>query len=215
MGYLDEPLKTYSDALASGNPTPGGGSAAALVGALGAALNSMVANFTVGREKFAAVDAQVRSLLAESERLRTDLERLTQADTEAYAQVSAAYKMPRDTDDEKAARQEAIQKALKAAAQVPMQAVRACHRVLQIANELLTAGNPNLITDVGVSARFALAALECAVLNAEINLIHIKDKAFVEASFDSMKPLLAEGEQLGKDVWHAVIHNVREGVNKK
>jgi len=215
MGYLNESLKTYSDALASGNPTPGGGSAAALVGALGAALNSMVANFTVGREKFAAVDAQVRDLLAESERLRVHLERLAQADTEAYAQVSAAYKMPRDTDDEKTARQAAIQEALKAAAQVPMQAVRACHRVLEIANELLTTGNPNLITDVGVAARFALAALECATLNAEINLIHIKDRPYVEASFDSMKPLLAEGERLGRDVWHAVIHKMKEGVNKK
>jgi formiminotetrahydrofolate cyclodeaminase len=215
MGYLNESLKIYSDALASGNPTPGGGSAAALVGALGAALNSMVANFTVGREKFAAVDAQVRDLLAESERLRAHLERLAQADTEAYAQVSAAYKMPRDTDDEKTARQAAIQEALKAAAQVPMQAVRACHRVLEIANELLTTGNPNLITDVGVAARFALAALECATLNAEINLIHIKDRPYVEASFDSMKPLLAEGERLGRDVWHAVIHKVKEGVNKK
>jgi len=84
MGYLEEPLKGYGDALASGKPTPGGGSAAALVGALGAALNSMVANFTVGREKFAAVEEDVRALLEESERLRGELERLTQADTEAY-----------------------------------------------------------------------------------------------------------------------------------
>jgi formiminotetrahydrofolate cyclodeaminase len=215
MGYLEEPLKTYTDALASGAPTPGGGSAAALVGALGAALNSMVANFTVGREKFAAVDAQVRELLAESERLRADLERLTQADTEAYSRVSAVGKMPRDTEDQKAARQEAMQEALKAAAQVPMEAVRACHRVLKIAAELLDSGNPNLVTDVGVAARFGLAAMECATLNAEINLIHIKDKAYVDACFDSMKPLLQEGERLGKDLWHAVIHRMREGVNKK
>jgi len=215
MGYLEEPLKTYTDALASGGPTPGGGSAAALVGALGAALNSMVANFTVGREKFAAVDAQVRELLAESERLRADLERLTQADTEAYSRVSAVGKMPRDTEDQKAARQEAMQEALKAAAQVPMEAVRACHRVLKIAAELLDSGNPNLVTDVGVAARFGLAAMECATLNAEINLIHIRDKAYVDACFDSMKPLLQEGERLGKDLWHAVIHRMREGVNKK
>jgi formiminotetrahydrofolate cyclodeaminase len=215
MGYLEESLKTYTDALASGGPTPGGGSAAALVGALGAALNSMVANFTVGREKFAAVDAQVRELLAESERLRADLERLTQADTEAYSRVSAVGKMPRDTEDQKAARQEAMQEALKAAAQVPMEAVRACHRVLKIAAELLDSGNPNLVTDVGVAARFGLAAMECATLNAEINLIHIKDKAYVDACFDSMKPLLQEGERLGKDLWHAVIHRMREGVNKK
>ncbi len=215
MGYLEKPLRTYTDALAGGGPTPGGGSAAALVGALGAALNSMVANFTVGREKFAAVDAEVRALLAQSEKLRADLERLTQADTEAYAQVAAAYKLPRDTDDQKAARQEAIQAALKTSAAVPVEAVRACHAVLRIAKELLDKGNPNLITDVGVAARFGLAAMECATLNAEINLIHIKDKAFVDTSFDAMKPLLAEGEELGRDIWHAVIHRVRDGVNGK
>ena len=95
MGYLEEPLKTYTDALASGSPTPGGGSAAALVGALGSALNSMVANFTVGREKFAEVEEDVRQLLAESEQLRAELERLTQADTEGYGQVSAAQRMQR------------------------------------------------------------------------------------------------------------------------
>jgi formiminotetrahydrofolate cyclodeaminase len=214
MAYLEEPLKHYSDALASGRPTPGGGSAAALVGALGAALNSMVANFTVGREKFAAVEAEVRELLAESERLRADLERLTQADTEAYGMVSRAYRMPRETEEEKAAREAAIQEALKAAAEVPRQAVGACRAVLKIAAQLLEKGNPNLITDVGVAAKFALAGMECATLNAEINLIHIKDSAYVEAAFSSMKPLIEEGERLAQQVWHEVIHRMRQGVKK-
>jgi len=211
MGYLAEPLKSYSDALASGNPTPGGGSAAALVGALGAALNSMVANFTVGREKFAAVEPQVRELLTENERLRAQLERLTQADTEAYGKVSEAYKMPRATEEEKTAREQAIQEALKAAAEVPRDTVVACHRVLQIAAGLADKGNPNLVTDVGVAVKFALAAMECAVLNVEINLIHIKDRAFVNACIKEMKPLLEEGEKLGKEVWHQVLQKVRQG----
>jgi formiminotetrahydrofolate cyclodeaminase len=214
MGYLEEPLQTYSDALASGQPTPGGGSAAALVGALGAALNSMVANFTVGREKFAAVEAEVRELLARNERVRADLERLTQADTEAYGLVSRAYQMPRGTDDERAAREAAIQEALKAAAQVPLEAVKACHAVMRIAEDLRTRGNPNLITDVGVAARLALAAMESAVLNAEINLIRIKDRAFVDAAFGSMKPLAEEGERLGREVWRQVIEQMRQGVKK-
>jgi formiminotetrahydrofolate cyclodeaminase len=214
MGYLEERLKSYTDALARGQPTPGGGSAAALVGALAAALTSMVANFTVGREKFAAVEAEVRQLLAESERLRAELERLTQADTEAYGLVSRAYKMARNTEDEKAAREAAIQAALREAAEVPRAAVQACRRVLKIAAGLVDKGNPNLITDVGVAAKFALAAMECATLNVEINLVHIRDQAYVSACLDAIKPLLVEGERLGQQIWHQVIQHVRQGVHR-
>jgi len=161
MDYLEESLKTYTDALASGAPTPGGGSAAALVGALGAALNSMVANFTVGREKFAAVEADAQRLLAKSEQLRASLERLTQADTQAYGDYSAASKMPRETEEQKAARTAAVQAALKAAAGVPREAAQAAMDVISVAEELMQIGNPNLITDVGCAVKFAVAALEC------------------------------------------------------
>jgi formiminotetrahydrofolate cyclodeaminase len=211
MEYLASPLHAYLDALASGEPTPGGGSAAALVGALGAALNSMVANFTVGREKFAAVEAEVRALLAECEALRAELQQLAQADTEAYGQYAAASKLPRTTDQQKAARTEAMQKALKAAAEVPRAAAVACHRVLQIAEALVDKGNPNLITDVGVAARFAAAALDCAALNLEINLIHIKDEEYVAARRKEMAPLLHEGARLGAEVWAQVSQRLKGG----
>jgi formiminotetrahydrofolate cyclodeaminase len=209
MGYLEEPLKHYTDMLASGAPAPGGGSAAALVGALGAALNSMVANFTVGRERFAAVDADVRQLLARSEDLRAVLERLTQADTEAYGRVAAAQKMPRDTGEQKAARTAAVPAALKAAAEVPREAVRAAWGVLEVAAELVEKGNPNLITDVGVAAKFGVAALECAALNVEINLAYIKDDAYNESVRDEMAPMLATGPGLGADVWAKVNERLR------
>jgi len=209
MGYLEEPLKTYSDALASGEATPGGGSAAALAGALGAALNSMVANFTVGKEKFAEVEEDVQRLLAESERLRGELERLTQADTEAYGQVAAAQKMPRETDEQKAARRTAMQEALKAAAEVPRAAVRACHGVLEVAGEMVEKGNPNLITDVGVAAKFALAAMECAALNVEINLAYIKDEDYNAACRQEIAPRLHAGTRLAGDVWEKVNRSVK------
>ncbi len=210
MGYLEEPLHTYVDALASGRPTPGGGSAAALVGALGAALNSMVANFTVGREKFAAVEEEVRELLARGEGLRMELQHLTQADTEAYAVVSAAYKMPRETEEQKAARDQAIQEALKRAAQVPLAAARACHEVLRIAAALVERGNPNLISDVGVAAKFALSGLECAVLNVEINLASIKDEEYIHRCIDELKPMVHESEARGREVWDEVIKRIRK-----
>jgi len=210
MDYLDGKLGEYVEALASGQPTPGGGSAAALVGALGAALNSMVANFTVGREKYAAVEEEVRALLAESERLRAELQRLTQADTEAYGGVSAASKLPKNTEEEKAARAAAIEEALKSAAAAPLAATRCSHAVLKVAAALVDKGNPNLITDVGVAAKFALAALECAVLNVEINLVSLKDQAYIKRINGELKPLVRESETLGREVWEKVILAVRK-----
>jgi len=209
MGYLQEPLKIYSDALASGQPTPGGGSGAALVGALGSALNSMVANFTVGREKYADVEADVQRLLAKSEELRAQLERLTQADTEAYGEVAAAQKLPRETDEQKAARTAALQEALKAAAAVPLEAAEAARNVLAVAAELVDIGNPNLITDVGVAAKFAVAAMECAALNVEINLAYIKDEQYNAAAREKLARMLGDGKTLGDGVWTKVQAKVR------
>jgi len=209
MGYLEEPLKTYTDALASGEPTPGGGSVAALAGALGAALNSMVANFTVGRKQYADVEDDVRTALAGSEELRNTLERLTQADTEAYGQFAAAQKMPRETDAQKAARKAAMQGALRTAASVPREVVRSGLQVLNIAPELAKKGNPNLITDVGCAVKLAFAAMECAALNVEINLAFIKDEAYVDECRKEMGSLLSEGEKLAEQVWGGILEKVR------
>jgi formiminotetrahydrofolate cyclodeaminase len=209
MGYLEEPLKTYTMALASGAPAPGGGSAAALVGSLAAALTSMVANFTVGREKFADVEEEVRLLLTKSEGLRGVLERLTQADTEAYGQVATAQKMPRSTEEEKEARRAAVQEALKIAAEVPREAVRAAHGVLEVARQLVEKGNPNLITDVGVAAKFAAAAMECAALNVEINLAYIKDEPYNAKCQAEMEPLLVAGKRTAGEVWERVEKTMR------
>jgi formiminotetrahydrofolate cyclodeaminase len=104
-----------------------------------------------------------------------------------------------------------MQAALKAAAAVPLAVVSACHRLLQIAAQLVDRGNPNLITDVGVAAKFALAGMECAALNVEINLVYIRDKDFVDSRVNQMKPLLIEGEKLGREVWTRVIQKVKEG----
>ena len=210
MGYLEQPLQTYVDALASGEATPGGGSAAALVGALAAALNSMVANFTVGREKYAAVQEDVQSALVESERLRAELQGLVQADTEAYGMVAASYKLPRETEEQKLGRTMAIQAALRSAVQVPMAVARACRLVLLWAADLADKGNPNLITDAGVSAKLALAALECAVLNAEVNLVSMTDKTYVNACQNELQALVEESEGLAREVWRKVIRAVRK-----
>src|SRR5512145_338698 len=119
--YIDQPLRHFLDKLASKSPEPGGGSVAALTGALGAALVSMVSNLTLGKDKYKDVQSQIESLLKDSEKVRLDMQDLIQKDTEAYGALSDVYKMPKATDEEKAARSAKMQEALKKACQVPFE----------------------------------------------------------------------------------------------
>lgn len=204
-----EPLGAYLDRLAAKAPAPGGGSAAALVGALAAALESMVANFTVGKEAYREVEPEVRGLLEQSEALRGELTKLVQADMDVYSKVSSAYGLPRDTAEQKAARTGAIQAALKVAAQVPHKVVVACDRVLSICPELGAKGSANLISDVGVAVVLAEAALQAAYLNVEINLAGIKDEAHNEQVRRELAPLAARAAQIRAQVWQQVLDAVR------
>ncbi len=187
----DIAVREYLGRLASNAPAPGGGSAAALAGALAAALGEMVGNFTVGKKKFAGVEEDIKRLLAVLEEQRGVLLGLTDEDASAYGQVAQAYAMPRSTKQEKAARADAIQKALKAACEVPFGVCRCCAAVIGTLRELAQKGNPNLISDVGCAAKLALAALECAWLNVEINLASIKDAKFVEGRRDELEQIMA------------------------
>ena len=202
--YINEPMKKYLDESASGAPTPGGGSVAALVGALGAALSSMVCNFTVGKKKYKDVEAEVSEILAQSEQLRDDLTGLMQADTEAYSQVSAAYGMPRKSSTEKKARTQAIQEALKVALEVPLKAAKAAYEVLKLNEPLVEKGNVNLISDVGVAVALAEAALHSAALNVEINLAGIKDEAFCQEIRAQLDPIVDDGTRIKTEVWEKV-----------
>jgi methenyltetrahydrofolate cyclohydrolase len=201
MSYLSSAFTVYLDDLASGKPAPGGGSAAALAGALGAALGSMVANFTVGKEKFASVEAEAQAGLTECERLRAALSALVQADVEAYGRYAQASKLPKSTEEEKAHRQAVIQEALEAAADVPMQVCRKCLEVLEVCNKLLTIGNPNLVRDVGCAAELANAGLRCALLNVEVNHAFIKNDAYIEAQSEELSGLLDAADTLRENIW--------------
>jgi formiminotetrahydrofolate cyclodeaminase len=198
-------VRKYLDGLASGESTPGGGSATALAGALGAALGSMVANFTVGKEKYADVEAEVQQALRRTEELRAELTELMEADEEAYGKVTAAYKLPRDTDEEQAARTAAIQEALKGAAEVPLTVARCCFEVLKLSVGLAEKGNAYLVTDAGVSARLADAALHSAWLNVEINLGSIKDEAFCEEKRQALGDMAAESKTVLAAAWDATL----------
>ena len=183
-------VPAYLDALAAGVPTPGGGSAAALAGAMGAALVSMVANYTVGRPKFAAVEAEVAAALADAEAARTGLRRLMAEDEAAYAAYTAAAKRPRGTDEEKRTRSRAVQRALRGAAAPPLAMARTCRRVLDLAATVAGAGNPLLASDAGVAALLAEAALRASAINVRVNLGQVRDGAFVAGAEAELAGLL-------------------------
>ena len=177
--YVNGTIRKYLDDAASNSPTPGGGSVAALAGALGLSMARMAANFTVGKKKFRDVEHQVNQLLERCAALGDELERLTDLDVQAYGRVSEAYGMPKGTPEEKKARTAAIQEALRSAMQAPLRAVRACRDAMTAIRDLVDVANPNLISDVGVAAILVEAALRAAKLNVEINLSYLKDEALV------------------------------------
>ena len=174
---LDLTVREFLEILGSSSPTPGGGAAAALAGAMGAALVEMTANLTIGRPKFAAVDAEARAIGAAAAVLRRQLAEHVDGDARAYDGVMAAYRLPRATDEEKAARVAAIQAALVGAAEEPLAAARACAAVLPLAERAAPILNPQVVSDVRVGAVLAHAGLEGAAENVDVNLAMMTDDA--------------------------------------
>jgi len=193
--WREKSLNNYLNKLASKSPTPGGGSAAALLGALAAGLVSMVANFTLGKPKYKKVEKSVGRILERAERLRERLSQLTEEDCLAYRKISDAYRLPKGKE-----RSKVMQKALCQASKVPFEVAKFSFKLLKLNQDLVKKGNRNLISDVGVSVIFALAALKTTALNVEINLIGIKDREFVVKKRRTLKLLLKEGKKIERDV---------------
>jgi formiminotetrahydrofolate cyclodeaminase len=170
----------FLEALASSSPEPGGGAAAALVGATGAALISMVANLTIGKAQYTAVQSEMEQARGRADALRERLTAAIDRDSEAFRSVMRAYGLPKAADDEKAARRAAIQQALKEASQEPAEVVRLCREVTEWSRVAAEKGNVQAISDAAVAALLADAAAQSAALNVKINLKSITDAAFNE-----------------------------------
>lgn len=180
--------------LASEDPAPGGGTASALGGAMGAALLSMVAKLS--RQQYP--DAELVS--RRGEELLDACLRLSKEDEDAFNAVVSAFKLPRKTDEERAARGAAVESALKKASEVPFQSAATALEVLREADKFLPNANKNALSDIGVAALFANAAAEGAIYNVLINLASLKDKAFVEKYFAGAEKLSAEREERCKKI---------------
>ena len=198
MKLTDKPVTSFLDELASNAPAPGGGSVAALSGALGAALVSMVCNLTLGKKGYEDVQDDINGLLAQSEALRGELAGLLEEDVTAYTTYSQATKMPRSTEEEKAARASAMQAALKNATAVPMRIAEAAVKVMDLCMPTAEKGNRWAVSDAGVAVLMAEAALRSAALNVLINLGSIKDEDFCAEKHAQLDSLL-QGKGIRRD----------------
>ena len=200
----DKSLQTFFDELASKAPTPGGGSAAAVMGAQSAALISMVCNLTLGKPKYAEVEADMQALLAKSEALREKLTAMIKADVDAFERLMATYGLPKDTDEQKAARSVAIQAVLKDATEVPLACARACAEVIALSRIAGEKGNLGVISDAGVAAMAALAGLKSAALNVYINAGSLKDRSFAEAKLAELDAVLQGADVAVEEIYQIV-----------
>jgi formiminotetrahydrofolate cyclodeaminase len=197
-------IQTFLTELASAAPTPGGGGAAAISGAMGAALVSMVCNLTIGKKKYVEVEAELKEVLAKSEGLRVVLTGMIGEDVQAFDAVMGAYGLPKATDDEKAARAEKIQAALKTACDVPLACCRACRAVIDLAAVTADKGNLNVVSDAGVAVLSAYAGLRSAALNVYVNAKGLEDREFADERLKELEDLLSEAGALTEKVYAVV-----------
>ena len=200
----DTAIEPFLDQLASSAATPGGGSAAAILGGMGAALVSMVCNLTIGKKKYADVEDELKDVLAKAEDLRHRMTAMIQDDVQAFDTVMGAYGMPKETEEEKGARSAAIQDALKMATEVPIRCCRLARDVIDLSLIASEKGNINVISDAGVAVLSAYAALRSAALNVYINAKMISDTSFVESKLSELESLLAGAEATTEKAYEIV-----------
>jgi glutamate formiminotransferase/formiminotetrahydrofolate cyclodeaminase len=187
-------IQDFIKELASDAPTPGGGSIAALCGALGAALSEMVAGLTVGKEKYRKSWKSMTSVRRKASGLSERFLHLMQEDTDAYNAVTAAFQLPRSTDDEQTARRRQIQEAMKLAATVPLETMKSSLELAELGRLVVENGNKNAVTDAGAALQLARAAGIVASYNVLINLSSIRDKNYVLEKKEEVNRLLEEAE---------------------
>ena len=200
----DKSIQQFLDELASKSATPGGGSVAALLGAQSAALTGMVCNLTIGKPKYAEVEAEMQALLQKSEALREKLTGLIKADVDVFNRLMAAYGLPKETDADKAARSEAIQTVLKAATEVPLECARACAEAIELSRIAADKGSLGVISDAGAAVMAAYAGLKSAALNVYINTGSLKDRAFAEAKLTELAAILGNIDAVVEEVYQTV-----------
>lgn len=211
--FIDKSLKDFALVTRSNDPTPGGGSVSAYAGVLGSALTSMVGGLTFGKKGYQDIPEESRTSMEASskeiEGLFDELAVIVDEDSNAFDEVMKAFKMPKETDEDKKARSKAIQEGYKLALQVPLTCAEKCLRILELQEVFARYGNVNAITDIGVGVLLAYSGLEGALLNVSINLGSIKDEDYKREISDKVNAIL----QKGKDLKEAHLKIVYERLN--
>lgn len=207
--YAGNTVGAYLDALASSEPTPGGGSTAALTGALAAGLVSMVCRLTIGKRRYRDVQATLQETLDRAEALRQRLTELMERDAEAYTGVMLAHRLPQQTPEEQTSRQRALRQALEEATLSPLEVAEGCAAVLDLAQPAAELGNPWAVSDAGAAALLAEAGLHAALLNVHINLNTLAKDGLADAALASearrrMDDLVARARR--KEAILALVH---------
>lgn len=193
-------LTDFAAMTASDSPVPGGGSIAAVSGALAAALAEMVANLTIGKKKYVEVEGEMKEIAASATKLRNKLLDDIQRDSKSFDAVMATFKLPKETDEEKESRKSAMQAALKVAAEVPFDIAMSAYEVMPLAEEVVAKGNSSAVTDGLVSAMLARTAVLSALLNVKINLSSIKDESFVQELGSKVRELEEKAQHYEKKI---------------
>lgn len=200
----------FAEKLASKSPTPGGGGAAALAGALAAALCSMVGSLTVGKKKYAAVEEEILSLMEKMNGLRETLLRLVGRDAEVFEPLSRAYSLPKETEAEKAHKQEVMETCLLDACMVPVEIMEACCEVISLVGEFAEKGSVLAVSDAACGASLAKSALQCASLNVWINTKSMKNREKAQEINAHCREMLKTYEAKADAVYEAVSSRLQE-----
>lgn len=204
MSISEKSCVEFVEVLASKAAVPGGGGAAALVGAIGMALGSMVCNLTIGKKKYAEYEDSVKSILEKAGKLEKDLLSMIDQDAECFLPLSKAYGLPTNTDEEKQFKVETMEKALKVACEVPINIVRASYEAIKLHEDLVDKGSRLAISDVGVGVQCLRAAILSGQLNVVININSIKDQEYVEKVRTEVNQLVEDGVRICDEVYSKV-----------
>lgn len=210
MKYIDKTCNEFTEVLAGSSPVPGGGSVSALTGALGAALGNMVGSLTVGKKKYADVEDEIKSLMAEAEAVRSELLDLVQKDIDIFEPLSGLYGMKADTAEEKAEKDKLMEKALNDACMVPINIMESCGRAIELAAEFAEKGSRLAVSDAGASAILCKSALQAASLNVYINTNSMKDRERAKELNERCTLLLKKYTALGDEVFSYVEARLRK-----
>ena len=208
MKLVEHTLKSFTDVLASEAPAPGGGSAAALEGAIGIALTHMVGSLTAGKAKYEEHQEFVKTMMADAQRIQKDFIDVIDRDTEAFNAVSAVFAMPKDTDEQKAARKEAMQNALKGCTQTPYEMMCYALAALELTAKAVGKTNTSAASDLGVAALSLKAAVQGAWLNILINISGINDQEFVAKYRKEGEEILAKALPMADQIYESILKSL-------